>query len=229
MSSIAARILMKVLYAARMARFDLLRAVCHLACYVTKWDAECDRRLHRLMCYIYSTYHYRMIGWVGDSAADCEIHAFADADLGGCTRTQKSTAGAHLAMRGPNTCFPLAAGSKRMGCISLPTSEAELYATFFTLRLYGIPALTFWSIVLQRPDIILHFHEDNQTMIRVMTTCKNFQMRYATRTARLPIAWMHERFNQGDNFLKYELSARMAADIYTKSFTDAEKCCLHVG
>ena len=34
---------------------------------------------------------------------------------------------------------------------------------------------------------------------------------------------MHERFNQGDIFLKYELSDRMAADIYTKSFTDAEK------
>ena len=50
-----------------------------------------------------------------------------------------------------------------------------------------------------------------------MTTGRNFQMRYATRTARLPIGWMHERFNQGDIFLKYEVSARMAADIYTKA------------
>ena len=36
---------MKVLYAARYARFDLLRAVCYLAQYITKWDQECDRRL----------------------------------------------------------------------------------------------------------------------------------------------------------------------------------------
>ena len=41
---IAARVLMKLLYAARMARFDLLRATCGLACCVTKWDAACDAR-----------------------------------------------------------------------------------------------------------------------------------------------------------------------------------------
>ena len=51
----AAKVLMKVLYAARYARFDLLRAVCYLAQYITKWDEQCDRRLYRLMCYIDST------------------------------------------------------------------------------------------------------------------------------------------------------------------------------
>ena len=35
--AIAPRVLMKVLYAARMARFDLLRAVNHLARFATKW------------------------------------------------------------------------------------------------------------------------------------------------------------------------------------------------
>ena len=50
MGSIAAKVLMKVMYAARMARPDLQRAICHLACFVTKWDSVCDRKLHRLMC-----------------------------------------------------------------------------------------------------------------------------------------------------------------------------------
>ena len=36
LQSIAASILMTILYAARMARFDLLRATCKLACYTTK-------------------------------------------------------------------------------------------------------------------------------------------------------------------------------------------------
>ena len=95
--------------------------------------------------------------------------------------------------------------------------------------MYGILAFTFWAIVSQRPDIVLQFHEDSQTMIRVATIGRNFQMRYATRTARLPIAWMHERFNQGYICSKYELSARMAADVDTEGFTDAENCCRHVG
>ena len=35
---IASKVLMKILYAARMCRFDLLRATCALASLVTKWD-----------------------------------------------------------------------------------------------------------------------------------------------------------------------------------------------
>ena len=89
--------------------------------------------------------------------------------------------------------------------------------------MFGLPALTFWEIVLERPNLVLRFHEDNQTMIRILQTGKNFSMRYATRTSRLPIAWLHERFNAGDIEIKYEVSARMSADIYTKAFTDADK------
>ena len=34
---------------------------------------------------------------------------------------------------------------------------------------------------------------------------------------------MHERFAAGDINLKYEVSSRMAADVYTKAFVDADK------
>ncbi len=51
---IAAKVLVKVLFAARMARFDLLRAVYKLARSITKWNSSCGKRLHRLMCYIYT-------------------------------------------------------------------------------------------------------------------------------------------------------------------------------
>jgi len=79
----AAKVLMKLLYAARYARLDLLRAVCHLAQYISKWDEHCDRRLHRLICYVHSTYHVRMTGWIGDSAEHLAPHLFADADFTG--------------------------------------------------------------------------------------------------------------------------------------------------
>lgn len=164
-----------------------------------------------------------MVGWVGANVGDLEPHCYADADLGGCVRMQRSTAGAHLVMRGPNTCFPIAAGSKRMGCVVLSTADAELYVGFFAIRMFGRPALTFWSIVLQREDIILRFHEDNQTMIRVLTAGRNFSTSYAARTARLPIAWLHERFKAGAIDIKHGLSARMAAGIDTKACADPDK------
>ena len=42
LAPIASKVLMKILYAARMARYDLLRATCYLATRITKWDASCD-------------------------------------------------------------------------------------------------------------------------------------------------------------------------------------------
>ena len=72
---------MKALHAARYARFDLLRAVCYLAQYITKWDEACDKRLYRLVCYIHSTYHLRLTGWVGDKAAHLSPHLFANVDF----------------------------------------------------------------------------------------------------------------------------------------------------
>jgi len=47
----AAKILMKVLYAARMCRYDLLFAVCSLARNITKWSRACDKKMHRLISY----------------------------------------------------------------------------------------------------------------------------------------------------------------------------------
>ena len=66
LAPIAAKILMKILYGARSARLDLLRAVSHLACYFTKWTSRCDRQLYRLVGYMKAAAHIRMVGWVGD-------------------------------------------------------------------------------------------------------------------------------------------------------------------
>ena len=52
LADVALKILMKVLYGARMCRYDILRATCLLARRVSKWDKECDKRLHRLIMYI---------------------------------------------------------------------------------------------------------------------------------------------------------------------------------
>ncbi len=88
---IAARVLMKILYAARMARYNLLRAVCHLACHVSKWTSQCVRRLVRLVSYIQSTLSYRMVGWVGDDLIVCgcrfrRMYIFSEIDKWSASR-----------------------------------------------------------------------------------------------------------------------------------------------
>ena len=58
----AAGVLMKLLYAARIARFDLLRSINALARNVTKWTKDDDARVHHLMRYVNSTLSLKMIG-----------------------------------------------------------------------------------------------------------------------------------------------------------------------
>ena len=114
----AAKVLMKLLYGARLARFDLLRGINNLAAPITKWTPECNKRLHHIMCYVYSTLKHRLVGFVGDKPCDMQPHLFADADFAGDPETQRSTSGLHLALRGPATCFPLTGASKRQTYVS---------------------------------------------------------------------------------------------------------------
>ena len=67
----AASVLMKLLYAARIARFDLLRSINSLARNVTKWTVDDDAKLYHLMCYVNSSLSKRMTGWVGNKFDDC--------------------------------------------------------------------------------------------------------------------------------------------------------------
>ena len=97
----AASVLMKLLYAACIARFDLLRSINALARNVTKWTKDDDARLH-----------LKMIGWVGDKIEDLSLGLFADADFAGCAQSLRSTSGSHLQIQGKSTRFPLAGGSK---------------------------------------------------------------------------------------------------------------------
>lgn len=42
-------LILKLLCGARLGRFDMLKAITHLATFVNQWCKACDRMLHRLM------------------------------------------------------------------------------------------------------------------------------------------------------------------------------------
>ena len=106
---IASKVLMKILFAARMARYDLLRATQALASRVTRWSRECDDALHRLVSYIHCSLASTMRGYIGDKFNECQLWLFADADFAGA-HDSKSTTGSFMALVGPNislsTHFP---------------------------------------------------------------------------------------------------------------------------
>ena len=146
LASIAASVPLKVLYGARMVRFDLLTAVSRMACRVTTWDQWCDRSLHRLMEYIACTTDHSLTGYVGDGVAMLRLLSFADADFAGEKPSMRSTSGGYLMLEGARTYFPLAAKSARHQCVSHSTAEAEIVAASAALRAMAIPALELWDV-----------------------------------------------------------------------------------
>ena len=137
---------MKLLFAARMARYDPLRAVQGLASRVTKWSSGCDKSLHRLMCYVNSTLDVKLRSYIGDPVDQCKLWLFADADHAG-EHDNKSTSGTFLALVGPNTYFQLPAFRKKQTSISISSTEAEVVCVNIALRTVGLPASVTWSLL----------------------------------------------------------------------------------
>ena len=134
---------MKILFAARMARWDLLRATQSLASRVTKWSSDCDLGLHRLVCYINSSLDTMMSGFIGDSIMDCRLWLFSDSDFAG-EYDSKSTTGCAMFLVGPNTYYPLNAFSKKQTSITMSSTESEVVAANHGLRAEGLPCLSLW-------------------------------------------------------------------------------------
>ena len=147
---IARRVLMKILYAARMAKPDLLRATCYLATKVTRSDSACDKLLHRLVCYIHSSMGRVLTGWVGDGPKQLELVLYTDADFAGDKSSHRSTSGAFMARVGPRTFMPLVARIKKQSCASHSTPEAEILSVNLALRTLGMLALLVWDLLLGR-------------------------------------------------------------------------------
>ena len=148
---IASKVLMKILFAARMARYDLLRATQALASRVTKWSRECDDALHRLVSYINCSLTSTMRGYIGDKFSECQLWLFADADFAGA-HDSKSTTGSFMALVGPNTYFPINAFSKKQTAVAMSSTEAEVIAANHSVRAQGLPSLSLFNYLLAMSD-----------------------------------------------------------------------------
>ena len=100
----AASVLMKIMYLARMQRFDLLRPVQWLAKFMTKWTRQQDLELHRLVCYMEATKSWKTIGWIGDDVKDISTVLYSDPDWAG-SNDKFSTSGSFCCLKGTNSFF----------------------------------------------------------------------------------------------------------------------------
>ncbi len=222
LNRVAAKASMTTMYAARLARFDLLRCVGHLATYLTKWDSEQDDKLSRMMSYVNCSGHYRQIGFLGDPLDKVELGLFCDADFAGDRRDSKSTSGVFMALIGPNTFFPLSALSKKQSVCSHSTPEAEIVAAYTAVRTIGIPMLDLWEKILGRVPR-MHLFEDNQATSTIIRSGKYPTLRHVHKMHGVSISWLHDAFVKEVFHLVDCHTDFQSGDIFTKHFTDMRR------
>ena len=112
LSASAARMVMKLLWLARLSRPDILVAVTLLAAKVTTWSLNEDRMVARLVGYVSHSAHYSSIWFIGDASQSLSFSLYVDSDSGGRLHTARSTSGYVLALEGPAS-FALRSWSSR--------------------------------------------------------------------------------------------------------------------
>ena len=222
MQPIASAVLMKVLYGARAARWDLLKAVQLLATRVTKWSRDCDKALHRLMCYINCSKTHRLSGFIGDGPSALKLRLYADADFAGDRPEFKSTSGAFMALVGPNSFFPLAAKATKQTSVAHSTVEAETVAANSAVRTIGLPALDLWEVALKR-SVQLTLIEDNESTAAIIRSGRNPTMRHLGRTHGVHVNWLHDLYKRKVFGVLYSRTEAQCADVFTKAFRELPK------
>ena len=104
LNHVCSQAVLKCLYMTRLARPELCWAVNSLAREVTRWTVACDKRLHRLICYIHFNRKAVIKSWVGDEPGKCKLMLFCDASFAGDLKDSKSTSGSVSCLVGPRTC-----------------------------------------------------------------------------------------------------------------------------
>ena len=211
-------ILMKILYGARMGRYDLIRPAQALASRITKWNRLCNKKLHRLVSYINSTLDLHLHGWISDPADLLEVVAYCDADLAGDRTDSKSTSGVLVCLVGPRSYMPIAAVSKKQTSVSKSTPEAEIVALDYGTSKEAMMLAQLWQYAIGKGSMTSHLTvnvmEDNESACKVVISGNNPNTRHMSRTQRIDISWLNERFNEGVFRFVACPSDYQAADIF---------------
>ena len=225
---IACHVVARCLYGVRNARREMLRAVNRLSAYIHFWDVRCDVMLKRVMDYLASHLMHMTISWVGQPLKDNTFATgFADADLGGCERTLRSTSGNSGRICGPKTNMIISDTSQRQSCCADSTPFAEMTSGNNLMKSFLIPIMDVMDVWQGKGRHRTFFCEDNQPFIQCIKTGRNLTMKHWPRTTGLSFQSMHENMGAFNRIMPidvmYTETKSMVADIHTKHFANPEQ------
>ena len=196
----AASHLMKLLYAARLCRGDLLVTTTFLARRISKWSLNEDRRLHRLMSYCWHHAGKELIHQLHpDDLQNAFLDYSPDAELGGDPYSTKASGGFWLELSSPcgTRKWPICFATKKAGHTSGSTADSETWSMIGAndngLKKEVIPLLHQLEVSLNRP-VKLVCKEDNTACITAIQKGYFTALRYLKCHSELSLGFAHETF-----------------------------------
>ena len=147
LESVASRIVLKILYTARIGRPDILWSVNTLARMITKWNRACDKRRHRLVSHLHSTRYNILEGFVDGDPNGRDVIVYSDASFADDTNSSKSTSASFVALVGPNALAPITAICKKQTVVSHFSTESDIVALDTATRAEALPMLSYAEAV----------------------------------------------------------------------------------
>ena len=236
---------MTLLYVVRLAHPLTALAVQRLSTRITKWSAECDRRMVRVFEFLATWPDAMLEGWLSDSDLDtASLHMHVDSDLCGDFLSTKSTNGAWLYVKGAEEGAEIAVdwGCNKETFTSSNTQESETAALAVRTKMMALPMQSLFERVLCRA-VNLFVHEDNDATCKALAKGYGPSLRHLNRTHRVSLGVMHDLITQKPlagqsrfELLK-ECTKLMKANVFTKQLGSVEfaeamgmlGCCMGVG
>ena len=216
----ASKVLMKLLWLARLARPDLMKGICDLTRRVTCWSRADDKRLYRLVCYLWSTKTHKLFGQIADPVENLRVVLYTDADHASGIDFIQSTSGGYLCIEGPSSFWPLSWMSKKQTSTSRSTTEAEIVSLAAGL-FDALPTLDFADKLLGK-DLQLECRQDNSAVISIVHLGYSPKLRHVTKTHRINLASLYEVFDNGTAKLVYVKTTQQRADPMTKPIASSK-------
>ena len=217
----ASRVLMKSLWLARLARPDVMKPLSDLTRRVTCWSAADDKRLYRLMCYLYATPSRSIIHSMGDSPGDLKLSLYTDADHASDVEHAHSTSGMLLCLEGEQTFWPLCWGSRKQTATSRSTTEAEIISLSSGVFGEALPMQEFMEKVLGR-EVTLQWHQDKSAVIQIVHAGYSPKLRHVSKTHRIDLSSLYQVFEDLFVRLTYINTDKQCADIFTKALSPSK-------
>ena len=212
----ALSLVMKLLYGARMSGIHLMFAVCNLAGCVSRWTAQNDKDLCRLISYVKWT-PFALVSKVKPSELDqLEVHGYPDADFAGSRHTAKSISGGVAGIATPGSWVPTDWECRRQTATATSTTEAETIS-LTSIAKKVIPLQTLWSTLLNRP-VRARYFEDNMSTITVIKTGFSIAMRHLAKHHRVSLSFAHEvTSNEHHASIEHVATTLQKGDLLTKA------------